>query len=161
MLGLFPRVLGAHSLDISDVSATQSMAHQPAAASGSLLNMQILGLHPTVTKSAALGIGPALCSLISCPGDPNKHSSLGTTGTHDDFRNCENSPMAPFTPHHVDLPPPVAHLNLHRLTSSLSLKLWILQDANANEHFKLSSVIYIFSEVSYFSGFTREMDSRC
>lgn len=33
-----------------------------------------------------------------------------------------------------------------RLTSSLSLKLWILQDANAYEHFKLSSVIYIFSE---------------
>lgn len=79
---------------------------RPAAPSGSLLNMPVLGPHPPPTGSGTLGMGSVLCGLTRCPGDADRHSNLGTNHIHDHFSNCRT-----FTPHQSNLPPPVTHLN--------------------------------------------------
>ena len=79
---------------------------RPAAPSGSLLNMPVLGPHPPPTESGTLGMGPVLCGLTRCSGDADRHTSLGTKDIHDHLRNYRT-----FTPHHSNLPPPVTQLN--------------------------------------------------
>lgn len=79
---------------------------RPAAPSGSLLNMPVLGPHPPPTGSGTLGMGSVLCGLTRCPGDADRHSSLGTNDIDDHFSNYRT-----FTPHQSNLRPPVTHLN--------------------------------------------------
>ena len=68
--------------------------------------MPVLGPHPPPTESGTLGMGPVLCGLTRCPGDADRHASLGTKDIHDHLRNHRTS-----TPHHSNLPPPVTQLN--------------------------------------------------
>lgn len=61
----------AHGTCSIEISTAQSVTHQPVTSLASLLNMPILGPHPTPTESETLRVGPAIGALRSPPGDAN------------------------------------------------------------------------------------------